>query len=93
VYLSINDVVERYAGVWSRWQIRDQARRAELPNVKLPGRKGILFRVDDLELFEAGASELETVKLPKGGRICRPRALHGGSPQRGASAGNKSRLA
>jgi hypothetical protein len=72
VYLSIADVVERYAGVWSRYQIAEHARRGELPNVKLPGRKAILFPVADLERYESGMVQLETVKLPDGGRICRP---------------------
>ena len=72
VYLSVPQVVERYAGVWSRWQIYEHVRRGLLPHSKLPGRRELLFRLDDLERYEAGEVELETIKLPGGGRLCRP---------------------
>lgn len=73
VYLSMTDVVERYAGVWSRWQLYEHVRRGLLPHRKLPNRRGLLFPLDELELYESGEVELEVVKLPGGGRICRPR--------------------
>jgi hypothetical protein len=73
VYLSLPQVVERYAGIWSRWTIYEHVRAELLPHLKLPGRRELLFRLDDLERYEAGDVELETVKLPSGGRSCRPR--------------------
>ena len=73
VYLSMPEVVERYADVWSKWTIYEWVRRGSIPHVKLPGRRKLLFRLDDLEAYESGEIELETVKLPHGGRLCRPR--------------------
>jgi len=73
VFLSIDQVVERYGGVWSKYQIREQARRGLLPHKKLPGRRDLLFPVDHRERYEAGETDLERVKLPNGGRVCRPR--------------------
>lgn len=73
VYLSMPEVVERYADVWSKWTIYEWVRRGSIPHVKLPGRRELLFRLDDLEAYESGEIELETVKLPHGGRLCRPR--------------------
>ena len=71
VYLSLPEVVERYAGVYSKWTIYELTRTAAIPHRKLPGRRGLLFPLDELEAFEDGA-ELETVKLAGGGRVCRP---------------------
>jgi hypothetical protein len=48
-------------------------RAGQLPHLRLPHRRELLFKLADLERFEAGACELETVKLPGGGRLCRPR--------------------
>ena len=31
----------------------------------------VLIPVDELERYEAGDVELETIELPRGGRICR----------------------
>lgn len=73
VYLSMPQVVERYAGVWSRWQLYEHVRRGMLPHVKLPGRRELLFRLEDLERYELGEVELELVRLPRGGRLCRHR--------------------
>jgi hypothetical protein len=39
----------------------------------LPGRRELLFKLDDLERYEDGDVDLEVVKLPDGGRLCRPR--------------------
>jgi hypothetical protein len=73
IYLSLPEVVERYAGIWSRWTIYEHVRAGLLPHLKLPGRRELLFPLRDLERYEAGECELETVKLPRGGRSCRPR--------------------
>jgi hypothetical protein len=43
-----------------------------LPHLRLPGPRELLFRMDHLEAYEAGACELETVNLPGGGRLVRP---------------------
>ncbi len=71
VYLSLPEVVERLAGVYSKWTIYEMTRTGAIPHRKLPGRRGLLFPLDELEAFEDGA-ELETVNLPGGGRVCRP---------------------
>lgn len=71
VYLSLPQVVERYAGVWSKWQLYEWTRTGQIPHRKLPGRRELLFPVAELEEFENGA-ELETIELRRGGRICRP---------------------
>lgn len=73
VYLSMPELVERYAGVWSRYQLYEHVRHGLLPHVKLPGRRELLFRLDHLERYEGGEVDLETLKLPNGGRVCRPR--------------------
>jgi hypothetical protein len=70
-YLSLAQVVERYAGVWSKWQLYEWTRTGQIPHRKLPGRRELIFDVDELEAFEDGAP-LETLKLPGGGRVCRP---------------------
>jgi hypothetical protein len=71
VYLSLPQVVDRYAGVWSKWTLYELTRTGQIPHRKLPGRRELLFPLADLEAFEDGAP-LETVKLPDGGRIVRP---------------------
>jgi hypothetical protein len=73
VHLSLPEVVDRYSGVWSRWTIYDHVRAGLLPHLKLPGRRELLFPLRDLERYEAGECDLETVNLPNGGRSCRPR--------------------
>lgn len=73
-FLTVDGVVERYAGAWSAYQIRAHAKAGLLPHMKLPGRRDLLFPVADLERYEAGEVEMETKKLPAGGRIVRPRA-------------------
>lgn len=70
-FLSLDDVVERYVGVWSRWQMYELTRLGQIPHRKLPGRRELLFVLADLEAWEDGAA-LEVRKLPNGGRIVRP---------------------
>ena len=67
-------VQERYAGVWSRWQLYEHVSLGLLPHLKLPGRRELLFRVTDLEAYEEGHVDLEVIELPLGGRICRQRS-------------------
>ena len=73
IYLSLPQVVQRYAGIWSRWTIYEHVRAGLLPHLKLPGRRELLFRLEDLERYEGGEVDLDMVKLPGGGRSCRPR--------------------
>jgi hypothetical protein len=57
------ELVERYAGVWSRWQLYEHVRSGRLPHTKLPGRRELLFRLADLERYEAGEVDLEVINL------------------------------
>jgi hypothetical protein len=70
-YLSMRQVVERYAGVWSAWTLYEWTRTGRIPHRKLPGRRELIFPLDELQAFEDGAP-LETLALPDGGRSCRP---------------------
>lgn len=70
-FLALPQVVERYAGVWSRWTIYEMTRTGTIPHRKLSGRRELLFVLSDLEAWEDGAA-LGVRKLPKGGRIVRP---------------------
>ena len=72
-FLMLPEVVERYAGVWSKWTIYEMSRTGTIPHRKLSGRRELLFVLADLEAWEDGAA-LEVRKLPKGGRIVRPAA-------------------
>ena len=44
IYLSMPQLIERYAGVWSRWQLYEHVRAGLLPHVKLPGRRELPYR-------------------------------------------------
>jgi predicted DNA-binding transcriptional regulator AlpA len=70
-FLSLPDVVARYAGVYSKWTIYEMTRTGSVPHRKLAGRRGLLFPLDELEAWEDGAP-LETLNLVGGGRVCRP---------------------
>jgi hypothetical protein len=72
-FLTVEQLVERYGGVWAPAVLRRHARAGMLPHIKFPGRKEVLFPLADLERFEAGQVDLEMVTLPHGGRMCRPR--------------------
>lgn len=54
VYLSMSDVIERYADVWSKWTIYEHVRHGLIPHTKRLGRRELLYRLDDLEWYEAG---------------------------------------
>jgi hypothetical protein len=58
VYLTLQDVVERYGGCYSAWTVREKARRGEIPHVRHPGSKPILFVESWLDAWDDGA-ELE----------------------------------
>jgi hypothetical protein len=74
-YLSLADVVERYAGAFSAWTVREKARRGEIPHLKHPGTKALLFDERWLDAWDDG-SELERRILRRRGlapgRIVRP---------------------
>jgi hypothetical protein len=72
-FIGMPELLRRYTGVWSRYQLYEHIRCGRLPHRKLPGRRELIFNVADLEAYEAGNVDLETIKLPDGGRICRPR--------------------
>jgi hypothetical protein len=71
VFLSLPEVVDRYAGVYSKWTVYEMTRTGQVPHRKLPGRRGLLFPLDELEEWEDGAV-LETLGVGGGGRVCRP---------------------
>ena len=51
-YVPLTDVAARYG--LSAWTIRERARRGELPCLKHPGAKQILFREDWLDAWDSG---------------------------------------
>lgn len=70
-YLAFAAVLERYAGVYSKFSLYEMTRTCRVPHRKMPGTRSLLFLESDLEQWEDGA-ELETIQLPGGGRICKP---------------------
>jgi hypothetical protein len=75
-YLSLDDVVDRYAGAYSVWTLRDKARRGEVPHLRHPGARAILFREDWLDQWDSGAELERRVVRKRGlspGRVVRPR--------------------
>jgi hypothetical protein len=73
VFLSMPELQERYRGVWSRWQLYEHVRAGTIPFRKYPGKRALLFPIEDLIRYENGECDLEVLKFPNGGRICRPR--------------------
>lgn len=70
-YLGVHDLTERYG--WSEWTVYDKARRNQIPVRKHPGASGLLFLEADLDVFDDGTTELEITKLPRGGKVVKPR--------------------
>ena len=52
--------------------VHELTRLCEIPHHKLPGSRRCLFRVDELEAWEDG-TQLDVLRLPRGGRVVRPR--------------------
>jgi hypothetical protein len=82
-YVAEGDVAvdfERYGGAYSPWTIREKARRGEIPHLRHPGAKALLFVEAWLDDWDEGA-ELEHRVLRRRrlspGRIVRP-VLRGG---------------
>jgi excisionase family DNA binding protein len=70
-YLTVDEVAERLRT--SVWTVYEMSRTNAIPHRKLPGRRGLLFPVDELQAFEDGA-ELETFNTAGGGRVCKPKS-------------------
>lgn len=62
-YVTVLDVVARYGGAWSQWQIYERCGRNLIPHRKHPGSNRILFDPNDLDAFDDGATELECIVL------------------------------
>jgi excisionase family DNA binding protein len=73
-FLTVEEVAPRLR--CSQRTVRELTRLNEIPHLKRPGARRVLFRPDWLEAWELGA-ELETVALPRGGRVVRPVAEEG----------------
>jgi len=43
-FLMLPEVVERYAGVWSKWTIYEMSRTGTIPHRKLSGRRDVALR-------------------------------------------------
>jgi hypothetical protein len=74
-YLTLAQVVERYGGAYSAWTLREKARRGELPHLKHPGCKTLLFRADWLDSWDEGCKLERRVLRQRGlsaGRVVRP---------------------
>lgn len=68
-FLLVEDVAARLR--CSVRTLHELTRNASIPHRRLPGTRRCLFRVDELEAWELGA-KLETIGLPRGGRIVKP---------------------
>ncbi len=74
-YLTLADVVERYGGAYSAWTLREKARRGEVPHVKHPGSKFVLFREDWLDAWDEGCELERRIVRRRGlapGRVVKP---------------------
>jgi hypothetical protein len=69
-FLTSAEVVARYR--FSKRTIAELTRTGAIPFLQRVAGARCLFRLADLENWEDGA-ELETVALPNGGRLVRPR--------------------
>jgi hypothetical protein len=74
-YLTLAAVVERYGGAYSAWTLREKCRRAEIPHLKHPGAKALLFRETWLDEWDAGVELERRVLRRRGlapGRVVKP---------------------
>ena len=69
-FLTVVEVAERLR--CSVRSVHELARTNRIPHRKMPGTRRLLFRVEELLLWEDGA-ELEVIERPPGGRVVRPR--------------------
>jgi hypothetical protein len=70
-YLDVQAVGTRYG--YSVWTIYEKARLCLIPHRKHPGGRKLLFSGPELDAWDNGAVDLEIIKLPRGGRIVRPK--------------------
>jgi hypothetical protein len=71
-FLTVPEVAARYRAEVN-W-VHKQTRKTDppaIPHLKRPGMRGVLFPLEDLDAWDAGAP-LEVVQLPDGGRRVRP---------------------
>ena len=68
-YLLVEDVARRLR--CSTRTIHELTRTNSIPHRRLPGSRRCLFRTDELEAWESGAT-LEIRRLPRGGKIVSP---------------------
>lgn len=76
-YLTLPDVVARYGGAYSIWTLREKCRRGEVPHLRHPGFKCLLFREDWLDAWDEGCDLERRVIRQRGaapGRVVRPRS-------------------
>jgi hypothetical protein len=57
-------------------QLREHARRCQVPHRRLPGMRRVLFDESEIRAFLDGAP-LEVVETPGGGRVVRPMEPNG----------------
>jgi hypothetical protein len=84
-YLTLDQVHERYGGTYSKWTLREKARRGLIPHLVHPGGGRILFSAEDLDAFDGGA-ELESIVLRPPRKDVRPGRLVRPAPRRQARA-------
>jgi excisionase family DNA binding protein len=68
-YLLVEEVAQRLR--CSIRSVHELTRTLAIPHRRLPGSRRCLFRLDELEAWEAGAG-LEVVLTGRGGRVVRP---------------------
>jgi excisionase family DNA binding protein len=69
-FLVAEEVAERLR--CSLRTIHELVRTRRIPHRRLPGSRRLLFRVDELAVWEDGAA-LEVIEPPGGGRVVRPK--------------------
>jgi predicted DNA-binding transcriptional regulator AlpA len=72
-YLDVAAVAARYG--YSPWTIYETSRLGQIPHRKHPGGRKLLFSEPELTEWDNGAVDLEFIKLPRGGRIVRPKQI------------------
>ncbi|MGH3093860.1 MAG: helix-turn-helix transcriptional regulator [Gaiellaceae bacterium] len=70
-YLLVEDVARRLR--CSRRTVHELTRTCAIPYRRLPGGRRCLFREDELEAWEEGAT-LEVIETVRGGRVVRPKS-------------------
>jgi excisionase family DNA binding protein len=71
-YLHVDDVAALLG--CSKRTVHERARLGEIPHRRPPGARRLLFLEVELRAWLDGA-ELELVRLPRGGRVVRPKRM------------------